>query len=327
MEDTELEIEAENKDIVGGVDRLMISAGLAILAVLPTLFIVTFMPWRAAQLLAADRPNGRDSYILGPGIFFVAAIVSTFILTSTIPDREQPIEPAAVEVVKDAQELERPRSAFRAGFEAGSRLKTDDEEDESLAIGARILEGFTSGNIWQAAASIAPFFLWACLIAGTSASWGAILRMPGWTLRAAMGGALYFATTFTVISALALNVLSYLFPDRSHIGAVPLLLIALFMVLPLFALPWQTFWFVKKHTGESAHKSGLLTLGTSISLLVIMSGFLVVQAFSDIRQRSETSALQTETSKAEVAVPLPPTAPATSSDLSGGSDLPPSPEE
>ena len=281
MEMPELE-DLEDKNIVGGIHGLVVSLGLAILGVLPTLFIVTFMPWRAASLVAGDRPSGRVGYILGPGIFFVAAIVSTLAVSSLVPDAPSP--PVASEQVIETNETTAPTtSAFRLGFEAGRRnaQDEDEEEDDGPSRGARILDGLASGNIWKAAATISPFFLWGCLIGGVSCAWAAILKVRKWTLRAAIGGGLYFAATFTVITVISVQSIRFIYGESAEdFPSLAIGILVTGLILPMVALPWQTFWFIKGFTGETAHKSGLITLGMTATLVFMASAFAIVSAFA-----------------------------------------------
>ena len=305
------ELDLEDKNIVGGLDRLVIWIGLAVLAVLPTLFIVTFLPWRAAPLIAGERPSGRDGYVLGPGIFFVTAIVSTFVLISMldIPERASPA-PAA-EITADIPADPATTSPFQAGFKMGAQMGDEDgdaAEEDSPGIGTRILTGIQSGNIWQAASSISPFFFAACFIAGITAAWGSVLRIPQWTLRAAMGGALYFATTYTVWFSLPIAIMKYLFGDipSSELSSTAVIFLVLGFIVPLLALPWQTFWFVKAYTGTSAHKAGLATagsIGTLVSVLIIVITVSTINAFTDAEAQNPEAS-----SPAPVATPSSPKA-------------------
>lgn len=309
MEMPELE-DLEDKNIVGGIDGLVVSLGLAILAVLPTLFIVTFMPWRAASLVAGDRPSGRVGYILGPGIFFVAAIVSTLAVSSLVPNAPSP--PVASEQVIETNETTAlTTSAFRAGLEAGRRnaQDEDEEEDDGPSRGARILDGLSSGNIWKAAATISPFFLWACLIGGISCAWAAVLQVKKWTLRAAIGSGLYFATTFTVITVITVQIIRLVYGGEiEDLPNFTIGILAMVFILPILALPWQTFWFIKGFTGDTAHKSGLITLGTTATLVFMGLAFGFIAAITALTPPTAAPQAELEAAEAqEHVIEAPPT--------------------
>ncbi len=74
------DLELNEKNLVGAIDRLVVNVGLAFLSVVPTLCLLIVMPGRLSKLLVEDEPDGRKGLILAPGIFFIAAVTLALLL-------------------------------------------------------------------------------------------------------------------------------------------------------------------------------------------------------------------------------------------------------
>jgi len=76
-----------DKDFIGSIDRSIIGFGLAVIALIPTLFFVLLRPAKLWPLIVTDHPKGRAGYILSPGIFFLLTIsVHSLLLSRVIGD-------------------------------------------------------------------------------------------------------------------------------------------------------------------------------------------------------------------------------------------------
>ena len=83
-------IHTTDKDFIGSIDRSIIGFGLAIIALIPTLFLALFRPAKLWPLIQTDHPKGRANYILSPGIFFLFTVsVHSLILSRFIGDGSQ----------------------------------------------------------------------------------------------------------------------------------------------------------------------------------------------------------------------------------------------
>ena len=85
-------------------------------------------------------------------------------------------------------------------------------------------------------------------------------------------------------------------------------ILAMMVILPMLALPWQTFWFIKGFTGDTAHKSGLITLGTTATLVFMGLAFGFIAAITALN--APTAAPQAELEAAEAqehVIEAPPT--------------------
>lgn len=290
---------SENPNVVGGLDRLVVWAGLAILAVLPTLFTVICTPWRAAPLLGGERPEGREGYVLGPGVFFVAAVIGA-VLLSTMIDSADPDEPTNPATIEETFEEERSASSpFALGYElgqrAGERAEERAEENGETVLSDRLIAGLTSGNVWLAAGSLSPYFFMACLIAAFTGVAGRLCNVPAWNIRAAMGGGLYFVTSAMVLFTLLSEAADLIGFEASQLSSGTGLFFGLILLSPTLLLPWQTFWFVKRYTGASSHSSGLVTITTVGFAIVAFVIYSIVILFTLMNDIEELDASPTET--------------------------------
>ena len=316
MDDTDIDL--SDKNIVGGLDRFVIWVGLAVIAVLPTLFIVLFMPWRAAGLVAGEKPEGREGYILGPGVFFVVAVMSSVLLSSAIESPDPEPDPAQAQIeLEEKQES----SAFRYGFEIGQRSSERTSDTENFFdTETTLIEGITSGNVWLAAGSISPYFFFACLIAAITCLAARLSGVSNWTMRAAVGAGLYFVTSAIVVWTLLGEIIDFLIIGSPNFSAPAIAAIGILMASPIALLPWQTFWFVKRYANAPGHNSGLVAVGVTGTLLVgfivwsVMMVFIFLPRFVAQERNAATEAAPTIEQQEDIAPDevTPPSSPAPS---------------
>lgn len=71
----DLELEPEEKNFVGNLDRAVVNFGLVCLAIFPTFLILIFRPKAMVPLLRGEHPDGRDGLKLGPGVTFILSVL------------------------------------------------------------------------------------------------------------------------------------------------------------------------------------------------------------------------------------------------------------
>ena len=85
-------------------------------------------------------------------------------------------------------------------------------------------------------------------------------------------------------------------------------ILAMVFILPMLALPWQTFWFIKGFTGDTAHKSGLITLGTTATLVFMGLAFGFIAAITALTPPTAAPQAELEAAEAqEHVIEVPPT--------------------
>lgn len=71
----DLDIDTEQKNLVGGIDRAVINIGLVCLLIFPTYLFLIFRPKAFVPLLRGEAKDGRDGLKLGPGVTFVLTVL------------------------------------------------------------------------------------------------------------------------------------------------------------------------------------------------------------------------------------------------------------
>lgn len=69
------DVDIEDKNIVGGIDRAIITFGIVFIAIIPTYCQLILKPKTMVPLLAGDAVDGRAGLKLGPGITFILTIL------------------------------------------------------------------------------------------------------------------------------------------------------------------------------------------------------------------------------------------------------------
>jgi len=154
------DIDFEQKNALGALDRFVTNIALAIVSVFPTFAVGVVQPWRLAPLIVNDVPEGRRGVLLSPGAFFVIALTVVLVLAAVVSTEET--------------------LAWN-----GSMIGPD--------WAVSVTSAAAEGNIWKTVSKITPVFLVAVF-------WGVIglgLKKwagPWWTLRVSIRAAFYFVT-------------------------------------------------------------------------------------------------------------------------------------
>jgi len=176
----QFEIDVEEKNLVGGLDRLIINVGVAIMALIPTFFYLVFSPKKLGPLLSGDaEPDGRRGMLLGPGVFFFLSIIFSILLLNLM----RPEASAESSTVKtDMASSAIGQASFSFGMRSGQ-------------IQRGIYENIVDGNIWSAIVSAIPIYLFAVYLGILG---GVIFNRVSnkWTYKDAMGAGLYVIATW-----------------------------------------------------------------------------------------------------------------------------------
>ena len=207
------DIDTDEKNAIGGIDRFVLNIALAAISVAPTLFATIAAPWRLAPLLLKQQPDGRQGMLLGAGIFFLASITVTMLISGFFATPET--------------------MASNTGLIGPTYSKS-----VSTAV--------AGGDAWRVAALIGPIYALAVVIGAASRGLRPILS-PAWTLQVSLRASFYqmassiswILLTSTIIDTISLMGNQEVSRILYLMNAVPIL------VLPI----WQYFWFFRK-TGE-----------------------------------------------------------------------------
>lgn len=247
------------------IDRWMIGAGVALLAVPATFAILVARPSRLAPFLDGNGNEngipGRARHALGPGLFFILALLSTVAVAKLFmePAGTGGADAAASEsVVTDASAL---RDASYATGASAARLVNG------------LIERLDAGNLWSAVMIAIPVFVFALVLA-------LINRMlvlgiaPRWSASHAVGSSLYMVGSLIVwliIAVMTNIVLSQL--GFSFIGSLAAFL------LVVTGLAWtgvQAYAFWESHGALTGVRLGLAATAIPIAILTLIVTLLAI---------------------------------------------------
>jgi len=221
----------EEKNIISGLDRLLISVGLAFIALLPTHFYLIFKPRALVHLLRGDTAEGRHAIKLGPGVTFVLTFL--FLLGVSY--------------------------FFRDVLEY--RPATTIEDKGSSGIRSAISEG----NIWRSIILALPFYLTALVFGLLLHTCHFVLRLKS-DLVASVGAGFYLLSTI-LLFVVPLGVMEET-QVPSKIQAI--ITTVLLMSLVFAVWPWQIYNVSKHAFNNSKGKAILVALVFWVSLLVLI---------------------------------------------------------
>ncbi len=231
------DIDTDEKNAVGGIDRFVLNIALVALSVFPTLFAIIAMPWRIAPLLLKQEPDGRRGMLLGPGIFFVASITVTMLVSGLFATPET--------------------MASNTGLIGPAYSKS-----VSTAV--------TGGDAWRVAALIGPIYALAVVIGAFSSLLRRFLT-PAWTLSVSLRASFYqmassicwILLTSTVIDTIGLIGNQELSRQLYMLNAAPI------VILPI----WQYFWFFRRAGDVSPPRAAVIAV--LILVMIAASIFLI----------------------------------------------------
>ncbi|MGB3455398.1 MAG: hypothetical protein WBG08_14685 [Litorimonas sp.] len=232
-------IDVEERNPLGGLDRLATGIGLAVIAVFPTLFATAFMPWKLGPLLADDPPDGREGLILAPGAYLVLSLGVVLVMVGSLVS---------------------PELARFDGGMIGPRLAAE------VSAAAR------EGDVWKTLSRVAPVFVIAILFGAMGRSltrWAG----PWWTLRVSLRASFYAVSTFIcwlVLSSLAVDAVR-----RAQAGTeLSVTPPGVFNLLVAGSFFWVYFWCFRSGGGLSVGRSAVLTaamFGLALGLAFLSS--------------------------------------------------------
>lgn len=231
-------MDIEDKNVIGGLDRLVTNVALAAIAVFPTLWVAIVTPGKLGSLLASDEPDGQKQTLLAPGAFLPLSLMVVFLLAASISTSET---------------IASNDGAIGPGL--------------TVAVAVAVSEG----DLWKIVSLIGPIYALAIIIAMLSQA----LRKwvgPWWTLRTALRAAFYIVsvTVCWIILSSAVIDAYRVYSGNREIG----ILLYNINSIPIFGLSlWMYFWFFQ-HEGE-ASKSKSAALATAMLALVVCFSFAV----------------------------------------------------
>ncbi len=232
------DLDLNEKNLVGAIDRLVVNVGLAFLSVVPTLCLLIAMPGRMSGLLTEDEPDGRKGLILAPGIFFIAAVTLALLFAGVLAT------PGTIET--------------NSGLIGPAYAKS-----VSLAV--------AEGDVWKAASLIGPIYVLSVFVGGLGRCFG-VLAGPAWTLKTSLRASLYHMATavcWIIISgAVIYAAVGPLEPGTAEV------LFSISTVVAFLLPIWQYFWFFRRTCDLSVVRSSLLAIG-QFAIIVGVVGALV----------------------------------------------------
>lgn len=230
-----LDVDMEEKNAVGGIDRLVTNVALAAVAVFPTLMTAVATPWKLVPQLGSDEPDGKRGILLSPGAFLALGTTVVLLCAAAIATSET---------------VASNTGAIGPGL--------------ALAVANAASEG----NVPKTISLIAPIYILAISI-GVLAQ--LLRRCVGawWTLRISMRAAFYqigVTVCWIILSSAAIDAIR-VSTGSNEIGS----LLYSLNSLPIFGLSaWMYFWFFRR--GGEMQYWRALTL--SAAMLVITLGFV-----------------------------------------------------
>lgn len=235
----ELDIESEDKNVIGGLDRAIVNVGLVCLLIFPTYFLLIVRPKAFVPLLQGQAKDGRDGVKLGPGITFVLTILLLLAIAYFLRDA------TAIDATPDTQSTG----------------------------GSGIRQALAEGNLWRSIILSLPLYFVALAIGLFVQTLHVILRQKT-DLRQAIGIGLYALSTFFVL-LIPFGMAS----EEFELGSTQTnISVAVFMIASIVIIPWQIFSFSRHSFGNKIWGAALVAALTIILFFVAIIGLGVVMS-------------------------------------------------
>ncbi|MFK7863629.1 MAG: hypothetical protein AB8B95_05300 [Pseudohongiellaceae bacterium] len=229
-------MDLNDKNLIGGLDRLVTSVALAVIAVFPTMAAAIVSPWKLSPLLVANEPTGQKQFLLSPGAFFPLSLTVVFLMAAS---------------VSTSATIESNGGAIGPGLTA----------DVAAAV--------SEGDIWKTVSLIVPIYVLAIVTSVLSLvvrKWAG----PWWTLRTALRAAFYSVSVtvcWIILTSAAID--SYrVYSGNGEMGSFLYNL----NTVPIFGLSlWMYFWFFQLDGAASKKKSAVLASSVFASILAVAS--------------------------------------------------------
>ena len=211
------EEESNNRNAFGALDALVINAALVTIAAIPTVLTSLFLPWRLTEFLKEDKPKGYSGYLLGPGLFFLVAVIASVLLAGLVYASDESV----VQVTSSNAD---PANTSFFGIRESTKLA----------------QSVIDGNLYSALIIITPLFLLTVFSAAVSQSAKLVLGEQ-WPLKTAIRAWLYFFGTTVSLIFVAFAIVETFFDHRPSTlsGDVPMMLYLLYFFGSIFLLGFK----------------------------------------------------------------------------------------
>jgi len=238
----QFDLENEEKNVLGGIDRLLVNFGMAFIAIMPTYFYLIFKPKAMCYMLRGEEADGREGLKLGPGITFIFTI---FVIMGV---------------------------GYFLRDTTGTPIAADEIAPKRNGLRAAVSEG----NFWRTILLSLPMYFGALYFGVLFHISHRVLRQTS-NLTLAVGVGLYIVSIFLLFGIVGTGLVRSLIGDVGEDdGAV------LFYALPAFfailvILPWQTFSFSRHAFGNSRGDAAAVALISAIMMFISFAcfGFIV----------------------------------------------------
>ncbi|MFN3212756.1 MAG: hypothetical protein ACE37M_06620 [Henriciella sp.] len=227
------DIDLEEKNLVGNIDRAIISFGLVCLAIVPTYFYLVFRPKELVPLLKGKEPDARSGLKLGPGITFVFSILLLL--------------------------------AFGYVFRDIVAIST---AETSSTGGSGIRSAVADGNLWRSIILSLPLYFAALLLGVIIKLAHMIARKPADLAQTIAAGLYSLSTLFVLVIPVGMSS-EYLQHEDYRANVIVASVVLAFFVI----LPWQIFSFSKHGFGTSTRSAIAIAALSLFLSLVAMAGF------------------------------------------------------
>ena len=238
-------VDLEKPNAVGGLDRLVTTFALSVIAVIPTFWACIVTPWRLRALVDRDEPDGRIGMLLAPGAFFPLSIMVTLIV---------------------------------AGLLATPETLSDNGAFIGPGLAVSVQSAASEGNVWKIIATVMPLYGIAILF-GLS---GMLLKPwthQDWTLRVSLRAAFYVtgALIAWLILVTAFIDLVWLSTGKDEIKPF---LYSIFSIPTLGWILWMYFWFFRDNGSVSWFRSAALSVGMiGLPVTTLVVADLIIRFF------------------------------------------------
>jgi len=231
----QFDLDVEEKDVIGGIDRLMVNFGMAVLAFFPTHFYLIFRPKKLCLMLLGREVDGRAGLKLGPGVTFIFTLL--FMLTLAYLFKDVGVSDPDAESIETAKE---GNGGLRAAI--------------------------SEGNVWRSVLLSLPFYF-AALTAGTLFHLTHKLFGIFCNLAQSISAGLYMLSTALLFIGV-FNISTRLLPDSETMNVISAFLFLLMLIL---VVPWQFHNFSRHAFGHPRGVSAAIALVATIFVIITLS--------------------------------------------------------
>lgn len=228
------DIDIEEKNFAGNIDRAVINLGLVCLAILPTYFHLIFRPKSMIPLLRGEEPDARHGLKLGPGLTFVLTILLLLAVGYFFRD---------------------------VAAEASTTSETP-------ATSSGIRSAVSEGNLWRSVILSLPLYF-AALTIGVIVHLSHMIMRKKADLTHSISTGLYGLSTLLIL-IIPIGISSERFAGEN---SRPDIVFGVVIVAIFAVLPWQVFNFSKHDYDVSTRSAAAIALLTLVLAVIAMMGF------------------------------------------------------